>query len=286
MRLSVVERASLLDNTEEKVLTFVVNQMRSRELVPLSLIKARFGFTDKEAIAITDRLYRLRLVSRELVLGEHSYRPTFSGVDALAIRDLIKRKVIREISTVIGEGKESAVYLGYTPEGDPAAIKFLRIGRSSFKNARKLRGLPTRDPWVLVSLESAKNEYETLECVKNNYGYVPKPFGYSYNAVAMEFVEGVKLVNVKELADPKTILDKILATERVAYVECGKAHGDLSEYNVILKGEEPYVIDWPQAKKDEGLLERDVSIILNFFYKRFGIEENFERVMSYVKGET
>jgi len=285
LRLSVVERAALLDEMEERALAFLVDQARSREYVPVSMLRSRFGFTEKEANVVSDRLFRLRLVSKQLIMGEVSLKPTFSGLDALAIKDLIRRKVVKEVSAVIGEGKESAVYLGYSFNDDPLAIKFLRIGRSSFKNARKLRGLPEREPWIILSTESAKNEFETLDCVKRNYGNVPTPYAYSYNAVVMEFIDGQPLQRVKELQEPKKVLDAILATERVAYVECNKAHGDLSEYNVIIMAEEPYVIDWPQAKKDEWLLERDVNNILGFFSKRFGIEEDPGWALTYVKGE-
>ena len=284
MRLGAVERATLLSDEEEAVLRFIVRMMDERELVPLSLVRSSFGLRERESLEVTDRLYRLRLVSKDILLGEPAFRPTFAGLDALAIRDLIGRKVVKSISAVIGEGKESSVYLGYSPDDTPLAIKFLRVGRSSYKNARKLRGYREKVSWIRVSIDSAKNEFETLKCVKENYGYVPEPKGHSYNAVAMEFVEGQKLLYA-EPENPKEVLDSILATERVSYLFCGKAHGDLSEYNVLVNGNTPYVIDWPQADRDEDLLRRDVYNIAYYFFKKYGIEIDIDAVMKYVKGE-
>jgi RIO kinase 1 len=51
-------------------------------------------------------------------------------------------------------------------------------------------------------------------------------------------------------------------------------HGDLSEYNILIKNREPYIIDISQGVPldhplAEELLQRDVKNISRFFNKKF-----------------
>ena len=68
-------------------------------------------------------------------------------------------------------------------------------------------------------------------------------------------------------------------------------HGDLSEYNVILKPDgHILIIDWPQYVKTDQvnaseLLERDLLNIVTFFKRRFKIKIQVQEVRDYVTGE-
>ncbi|WP_252896601.1 serine/threonine-protein kinase RIO2 [Metallosphaera hakonensis] len=139
--------------------------------------------------------------------------------------------------------------------------------------------------WVSMTLENARREYEALQCIKNNMGYVPSPLGFSTNAVAMEYFEGVPLYRA-ELQRPDYVLDSILGTMRIAYKYCGGlTHGDMSQYNVLVnENEEIVVIDWPQANRNEVTLLKDISRILEFFEKQYSVERDLEEVLNYVKG--
>ncbi len=289
MRLvSLAEKTSLVTSSDYAVLKVLIELRDLYEYVPWSVIKDRLDFANSELDVSLVKLEGLRLISRERINGEMSYRLSFSGIDVVAVKSLYAKGVLKSLGNVIGEGKESVVYYGYDFNGNVIAVKFHRVGRSSYRNARKLRGYRERKSWVSVTLDNAMREYEALECVSKNMGSVPSPLGFAYNAVASEYIEGNKLT-FADLSSPEEVLDAILGTARIAFNYCGGlVHGDLSPYNVIVDASErPYVIDWPQwQRKNEELLRRDLMNILEFFKKKYGIEYDLDKVLEYVSGRS
>ncbi|MCI2415468.1 MAG: serine/threonine protein kinase [Candidatus Aramenus sp.] len=283
---SLAEKTSLVSSSDYAILKTLIELRDLYEYVPKSVIKDRLGFTSKELDVALVKLEGLRLISRERIKGEISYRLSFSGIDVVATKSLYAKGVVKSLGDVIGEGKESIVYYGYDFNYNVIVVKFHRVGRTSYRNARKLRGYTERKNWVSVTLDNAKREYEALECVNKNMGSVPRPLGLAYNGVASEFVEGNKLIYAN-LSSPKEVLDVILGTIRIAFNYCdGLVHGDLSPYNVIVdNSEKPYVIDWPQWQRHNNeLLRRDLLNILDFFRKKYRIEYDLDQAIEYVSG--
>ncbi len=61
----------------------------------------------------------------------------------------------------------------------------------------------------------------------------------------------------------------------------GLVHADLSEYNILVKGKKPYLIDFGQAvvlkhPNASAFLERDIKNILQYFKKAYRIEKDFD----------
>ncbi len=79
---------------------------------------------------------------------------------------------------------------------------------------------------------------------------------------------------------------------RRAFLDAGVIHGDLSEYNVILRPDfHILIIDWPQfVRKDhpnaEDMLLRDVKNVLDSFSRKFSVKANLEDAYSFVSGKT
>ncbi|RLI25579.1 serine/threonine protein kinase, partial [Candidatus Bathyarchaeota archaeon] len=77
---------------------------------------------------------------------------------------------------------------------------------------------------------------------------------------------------------------------RRIYLEAGLIHGDLSEYNIVVKEDGDFlIIDWPQFVKRgepgfEFYLRRDLRNLLNFFRKKFGLKISLDDVINYVTG--
>lgn len=64
-------------------------------------------------------------------------------------------------------------------------------------------------------------------------------------------------------------------------------HSDLSEFNILMHENVPYVIDVGQSvlldhPKAQEFLERDVRNVLSYF-KRYGIEKDLNEVLNWVK---
>lgn len=238
---------------------------------------------------ILGKLYELKLVKRETVLGEKMYRLTYLGYDMLALRDLVERNVIEAIGDRVGVGKESEIYLALAPGGIQVAIKFLRFGRTSFRQTKKKRPWTTNPSlsWYRQSQLAAEREYEALNMlVKYDGALVPKPFARSRHVVVTEYIEGVELYRRPALGDPERVLNDIILTLGVAYHKAGIVHGDLSEYNIMVRiaDEKPFIIDWPQYvfRSDPlsiDLLRRDVYYTVRFFNKVYGLTVDYEHVL-------
>jgi RIO kinase 2 len=149
-------------------------------------------------------------------------------------------------------------------------------------------------------LEVAKvlgeREYKILIELFNKGARVPEPVAWNRHAVVTKFIENsVELYKRPELTEEqaKKVLLEVLETLRKAYVEVEVVHGDLSEYNVLVKLDEnveAYVIDWPQyvyrnEPHAEELLQRDVQYITRFFKKVYRVEVDPSEAIRYVKGE-
>jgi len=68
-------------------------------------------------------------------------------------------------------------------------------------------------------------------------------------------------------------------------------HGDLSEYNVLVNECREFVfIDWPQSvsRNDpgaSGLLNRDVSNVVNFFRKNYRLSISVQEALDFVQAK-
>jgi len=281
--LTLAEKSSLIGPLDYKILKTLYREAETHEWVRYSELSSITGLEDKELQVSLLKLYNLRLVSKNRVLGELAYRISFSGLDVLAIKQLYVNNVLKKLGIIIGEGKESSVYLGYNFNDEPIVIKFHRVGRRSYRHIKRKRSVSKND-WIGITIENAKKEYNALTCLKNNFANVPKPLGYAYNAVTMEYIDGVELYKTK-VDNPNQILNEILGTIRIAYTNCNLIHGDLSEYNILVKDSQLFIIDWPQWSNDEIFLLRDLSNILRYFKKNYGIESDIDKVLEYVKGK-
>ena len=68
----------------------------------------------------------------------------------------------------------------------------------------------------------------------------------------------------------------------------GLVHGDISEYNILIKDGIPFIIDIGQGvslghPKANEFLERDVKNILYYFRKRYGIDKELQNIILKIK---
>lgn len=283
---SLAEKTSLVSSSEYIILKTLLQFRDQFEAVPQSFLARQINFRPKEMQISLLKLIDLGLINYEKIGGEISYRINFSGLDTISIKNLYIKNILKTLGEKIGEGKESIVYYGYDFNDNTLAIKFHRIGKSSYKKARILHGYTERKSWISITLDNAKREFDALKCIYDNSGNVPKPIATEYNAVVTDFIEGT-LLNNYELKDPNNALNSILGTLRIAYNYCGKmVHGDLSPYNILVdNNENVYIIDWPQWKVDDKLLlNRDLQNILCYFSKKYNIESDLNRILEYIRG--
>ncbi len=283
----LVHAYEALDRVDLRVLRIVELAHRRYEYVPVEVIMA-YSSTPKTTVSRSlAKLNRLGMLVRR-VSQYTGYRLTFLGYDCLAIHTLRKRGIVEYISsTPIGVGKESVVYVGWGTDGDKYVLKFHRVGLTSFKNVRRLRAWLGDRRHVTEFYESrlsAQMEYRALALLNGRVS-VPRPIDVNRHVVVMGHIEGIELYRLRELDEPRRVLEAVI-NEAVRAYEIGVVHGDLSEYNVLVDVEgRAWLIDWPQwvpttHESAHALFRRDMERVATFFAKRFGISMDLSQVLS------
>ncbi|AKG91793.1 Serine/threonine protein kinase involved in cell cycle control [Geoglobus ahangari] len=249
-------------------------------------------------------LDRLRIKEKDSE-ARKIYAEVFDERTLKTLYKLSAKGLIQALGGVVSTGKEANVfYADGRIDGDdrPLAVKIYRIETTEFfKMDEYLFGDKRFDMRRISRKELifiwVEKEFRNLERAHNAGVNVPEPYEYLKNVLLMEFLgederpyptlfelkrELPEVVNVEDLyAKVKENLIRL-------YRKAELVHADLSEYNIVLKNDEPYFIDMGQSVlADHPLaseyLERDVRNLLRFFSK-YGVKERPEEVVTEIKG--
>jgi RIO kinase 2 len=222
----------------------------------------------------------------------HGYVLTREGIETMALKDYVKKDLIFALGAIIAKGKESDVYEALTEEGTVYALKFYKIGRTSFTRVRKRRVIEAAEfkSWMTANYDAARREYDSLRKLEGLSMSFPKAVAYSRSSILLEQLSGVRLSQRPYLEDPPRCLRDILNSMRLAYSKASLVNGDLSEYNVLTDGNRVWLIDWPQAissshPNSEELLRHDVVAITSFFRRSYRAIMDVQRALDFVKGK-
>jgi len=266
--------------------------MAKHEYVPEALIAKKAKISLEEAQHRLQHLSKNRLI-RKWKGAYTGYVLNMAGYDVLAINAFVKANVLEAFGKPLGIGKEADVYDALTPEGQRVAVKFHRLGRTSFRQTRRKRDYVAERfhiSWLYQSRLAATKEFQALKLLYPEKVAVPKPIKHNRHAIVMSMIEGAELYRYRDIPDPKHVFMEILENVRKAYLKAGVIHADLSEYNVILQPDmHILIIDWPQYVRNnhpnaEQLLKRDLRNILTFFRKKRLLKANLDEVFAYVTG--
>ncbi len=283
--MDVREALRVITEDDLKILYALEKYSNRYEFVPIEVLEKATRLPPHVLERSLYKLNSLKIIKRQSAsfLG---YRLTIVAYDVLAVVSLIKRGYLEALGEKLGVGKESDVYLGIAPGGKELAVKFHRVGRTSFRHVARHRSYKLESSWLLQSKVSAQREFIALKELYEAGAKVPEPVARSRHVVVTELVKGAVELSMKPpLEDPLKAFQDIIETIDKAYNEVGIVHGDLSEYNVIVVPEtsEAYVIDWPQyVEKDhpraKELLRRDVEYVVKFFKKTYSLPVEAEEV--------
>ncbi|MGC9071673.1 MAG: RIO1 family regulatory kinase/ATPase [Acidilobus sp.] len=293
--LSLADRVSAVDSQDVGLLRLAYRLHNSFTFIPLSVLEGSYRSAHDLSRKLS-KLLELGLI-RSARGSEYMFQLTFRGLDVLAVAELTRRGVLARIGDVLGVGKESEIYLSWTPTGLQIALKLHREGTRSFRGllrTRWYRALSRRSQLYGVAIEAAGREFAALTSVRRAGGLVPRPIDKALHAVAAEYLDGVELVKARELSrdEAVTILNDVLTTVKAAYRIAGVVHGDLSAYNVLVvrgsKGVRGYVIDWPQYLDASDPLARqtllrDLVNIATYFNKTLGLDIGVEDLLREVE---
>jgi len=280
-----------LENEDFRVLHIIEAAMSKREFVPTEQIK-KYSKVPMDRITFTlGKLNKLGLIYQST--GAYvGHTLNYAGYDSLAINALVKGGVIASFGQILGVGKEADVYDALTPTEERIAVKFHRLGRTSFRQTRRKRGyIRERSTWLFQSHLAAEKEFQVMQLVYEYGVSVPKPISQNRHVIAMGVIEGGELSRYKDLGEPKGVLREILRNVRKAYLKAHVIHADLSEYNVIVQPDgHILIIDWPQYVMTDHanaaeLLKRDLTNILVFFSRKFDTDLAVDAAINYVTGK-
>ena len=219
--------------------------------------------------------------------------------DKLTLETLYKlanQGYIDILNGAISTGKEANVLTGITDDEKFVAVKIYRIATSDFKKMDYyLKGDPrfnikTKNKRKIIYSWVTK-EFKNLTRLESAGVKVPHPITSSNNVLLIEFI-GDKDGNPAQPArnqppkDPEEFFNKLLVNLKLFVNEAKLVHGDLSNYNILNKNEEPVIIDVSQSVVldnpiSKELLERDINTLVRE-YTKLGVKTSFEEIWEYV----
>lgn len=226
----------------------------------------------------------------------------FDSATVLAIIELCRRKVIYELRGVVSSGKESRVYWGKSFNNDDLAVKIYLTSSAEFRKGMikylagdpRFKNIPKSTKKLITTW--ARKEFKNLKLMRDAGATVPKPISQYENVLVMEFIgeDGVRAPLLKEveleLSEYEELFYKVVEDVRKIYMYAGLIHGDLSEYNIMVYRDTPYIIDVSQSisvshPNAYNLLIRDVTNLSNFF-RGLGLKiPEADELVKYITGD-
>jgi RIO kinase 2 len=283
-----------LENNDFRILSVTESLMKRHEFIPLEEIIRSSEIRKDEVVFRIRNLSKNRFLSKpaKKILGYEGYQLTSYGLDALALKSLVNSGVIDAIGKQLGVGKESDIFEAINSKGKRLAVKFHRLGRTSFRQTLRKRGFvaeQTQISWLNQSKLSAEREYSALRSLASARVSTPKAVKCNRHILVMTLIEGTEL-KFAEMEDPKSIAIEILRNVRQAYVRAQLIHSDLSEYNILIKPDgQIMIIDWPQSVSVDhpnahDYLKRDIQNVISCFRRKSDLKMDLDNTLEYVTG--
>ncbi|WP_457613327.1 serine protein kinase RIO [Methanocaldococcus sp.] len=253
--------------------------------------------SEEEEIKL-DKQYQKEILEKEKKFLEElkTANEVFDKRTLMNLFRLLVGKHITEFVGIVNSGKEAVVFKARKGKFY-RAVKVYRVATCDFKTMSKyiqgdprfhLRKSSRRQiihAWVEKEFRNLKRASEIINA--------PKARLRRENILVMDFVgyRGIpapKLKDVQNL-DWEKCFKTIKESMKKLYEEGELIHGDLSEYNILVKDNEPIFIDFSQSvitqhPLSQPLLIRDCINVCNFF-KRKKINCNYKDLYKYITGK-
>ncbi len=207
------------------------------------------------------------------------------------IQPLVDEGLVDQVLRQLMSGKEAEVYVVRCGEDTRCAKVYKEAEKRSFrqnvlytegrkvKNSRRARAMEKGSRYGRKEQEQAwqSAEVNALHRLAAAGVRVPRPYNFLEGVLLMELVtdaSGNAAPRLNDLALSEAQAreyHRTLIMEVVRMLCAGIVHGDLSEYNVLVGGDGPVIIDLPQAVDAAGnnnarvMLERDVDNLTAYF---------------------
>ena len=207
------------------------------------------------------------------------------------LEPLIEDGLIDEVMRQLMSGKEAMVFVVRCGDEIRCAKVYKEANKRAFrqavdytenrrtKNSRMARAMAKGSRFGREAQEAAwqNAEVDALYRLAAAGVRVPTPYNFHEGVLIMELVTDAEGAAAPRLNDcnftPEQAVEThaILVREVVRMLCAGTIHGDLSEFNILISGDGPVIIDLPQAVDAAGnnhardMLVRDVANLRNYF---------------------
>ena len=207
------------------------------------------------------------------------------------IAPLVEDGLVDEVIRQLMSGKEATVYVVRCGDEIRCAKVYKEADKRSFrqsvdytegrkvKNSRRARAMEKGTNYGRKAQEEAwqSAEVDALYRLAAAGVRVPKPYNFHEGVLLMELLtdgEGNAAPRLNDLAFTEELAleyHRILIAQMVRMLCAGVIHGDLSEYNILVDGNGPVIIDLPQAIDAAAnnhacqMLLRDVQNLASYF---------------------
>lgn len=219
----------------------------------------------------------------------------FDRRTVLAVIELKRRGCIKQLKGVISAGKEARVYWAKDSQNNDLAVKIYLTVTAEFRKSiwKYIRGDP-RYEWIgalprhKLITAWARKEFSNLKRMYSAGVRVPKPICFYQNVLVMEFIgkngirapllkEAVERGELEKTDEAERLFWDIVENIKIMYRRADLVHADLSEYNIMLWNDKPYIIDVSQAVRIDhphahSFLYRDIYNIVKFFSEDLGLD--------------
>jgi RIO kinase 1 len=207
------------------------------------------------------------------------------------LEPLIEDGLIDGVVRQLKSGKEAMVFVVRCGDETRCAKVYKEADKRSFrqavdytqnrktKNSRQARAMAKGTRFGREATEKAwqSAEVDALYRLAAAGVRVPTPYNFHEGVLLMELVADAdghaapRLAELQLSRDEAASLHRHLISEVVRMLLAGVIHGDLSEYNILMSGDGPVIIDLPQAVDAAGnnhaarMLVRDVDNLRRYF---------------------
>jgi RIO kinase 1 len=215
----------------------------------------------------------------------------FDRLTLQGILRFFKRGIIKNIHGVVKAGKEARVYYATGDEGKELAVKIYYTHTADFRKGmlQYIEGDPrfkrVKSSQRALIYTWTQKEFNNLQLCEEAWVNSPRPIEFYRNILVMNFIgeDGVPAPLLREIdpPDPTGFYDLVLNQMYIMWRDAGLAHGDLSEYNIMVYEDKPVIFDVSQAMLTihpmaNILIERDIKNI-NQYFQRVGVETRDEK---------
>ncbi len=223
------------------------------------------------------------------------FAKVFDKRTIMAVHNLANKGLFDVLEFQISAGKEAEVFRARDVAGNYRAVKIYKIQTSGFRRMEQYlvgdeRFRNVRRDKRNIVYAWARKEYKNLEMAAKAGARVPLPLGFKENVLVMEFIgkDGQAAKTMKE-TPPKqpekaysALIELIVRLYSVNLV-----HADMSEYNILVKGQAYVLIDVGQTvltshPKAKEFFERDIRNLSKYFGK-LGLKKTSEEIYSDIK---